>query len=229
MTVDVVIPVLNEESAIGLVLAELADPRIRTVWVVDNGSTDRTAEVARVAGARVVSEPRRGYGSACLAGLAACRLSPPDVVLFLDGDHSDFPAEAGLLLDRIEAGVDLVIGSRNLGGAEAGSLMPVARFGNWLSTRLIRRLYGVSFTDLGPFRAIRWSALEKIGMVDRDFGWTVEMQVRAARLGLRCEEVSVRYRARIGTSKVSGTVRGSYRAGKKILWVIARDRVLAGR
>jgi glycosyltransferase involved in cell wall biosynthesis len=225
MVVDVVIPALNEEQSIGRVLQALVDPRIRTRVVADNGSTDRTAEVARAAGARVVGAPRRGYGSACLAGIAELARTPPDVVLFVDGDFSDFAEEAGLLLDRIEAGADLVIGSRMLGGAERGSLMPVARFGNWLSTRLIRRLYGVTFTDLGPFRAIRWDALQRIGMVDQDFGWTVEMQVRAARRGLRCDEVGVRYRPRIGVSKVSGTVRGSVRAGAKILWVIARDRL----
>jgi hypothetical protein len=130
-----------------------------------------------------------------------------------------------LLLDAIEQGADLVIGSRNLGGAERGALMPVARFGNWLSTRLIDRMWGVAFTDLGPFRAVRWQALERLEMVDRDFGWTVEMQVRAAARGLVCCEVGVRYRARIGQSKVSGTVRGSYRAGKKILYVIAREKL----
>ena len=225
MITDVVIPALNEEASLPLVLAGLRDARIRTVYVGDNGSTDRTAEVARAAGAVVVAAPRRGYGSACLAALAEVRRNPPDTVLFIDGDFSDFPDEAGLLLDAIEQGADLVIGSRNLGGAEKGALMPVARFGNWLSTRLIRGLWGVAFTDLGPFRAVRWEALERLEMVDPDFGWTVEMQVRAASRGLVCREVGVRYRARIGQSKVSGTVKGSYRAGKKILYVIAREKV----
>jgi glycosyltransferase involved in cell wall biosynthesis len=225
MLVDVVIPALNEEASLPKVLADLRDPRIRTVFVADNGSTDRTAAVARAAGAVVVSAPQRGYGAACLEALAAIRRNPPDTVLFVDGDYSDFPEEASLLLDAIEQGADLVIGSRNLGGAERGALMPVARFGNWLSTRLIDRFWGVTFTDLGPFRAIRWQALEQLEMVDRDFGWTVEMQVRAAARGLVCREVGVRYRARIGQSKVSGTVRGSYRAGKKILYVIAREKL----
>lgn len=225
MHVAVVIPALNEERSLGLVLAELRDPRIQRVVVVDNGSTDRTADVAREGGAEVVREPRRGYGSACLAGLAVLRASPPDVVLFVDADYSDFPEEASLLLDRIAAGADLVIGSRTQGRADRGALLPQAIFGNWLATRLVSLRWGVTFTDLGPFRAVTWSALERIRMRDVDFGWTVEMQVRAAALGMRCEEVAVRYRKRVGVSKITGTLRGTWLAGTKILTTIGREAI----
>lgn len=223
MNCDVVIPVLNEEAAIGRVLDALRDVRIRRVVVADNGSTDRSAAVAREHGADVVFEPVRGYGRACLRALSRLDADPPEVVLFVDGDYSDFPEDAGAILDAIERGAELVIGSRTLGGAQRGALLPQARFGNWLSTRLIRAFYGEHFTDLGPFRAIHWEALQRLQMRDENFGWTVEMQVRAAKLGLRCEEVSVRYRPRIGTSKVTGTVGGSVRAGQKILYVIFRE------
>ncbi len=226
MVVDVVIPALNEERSIGRVVGDIVDSRVRRIVVVDNGSTDQTVAVARHAGAEVLREPRRGYGRACLTALARLHADPPDVVVFLDGDYSDFPEEIPLLLGPIEQGSDLVIGSRLLGGAEPGALTPHAVFGNWLSTRLIASIWGVPFTDLGPFRAIRWAALEALDMRDEDFGWTVEMQARAARIGLRCEEVGVRYRPRIGVSKVSGTVVGSFRAGHKILLTIARE---AGR
>lgn len=221
--VDVVIPALNEERAIGLVVAGIVDPRVRRVVVCDNGSVDATAAVARAHGAVVVSEPERGYGAACLRALDHIRRDPPDVVAFVDGDFADDATDLTGLVDAIADGADLAIGSRNRGGAEQGALTPHARFGNWLATWLIARLYGVAFTDLGPLRAIRWTALERLEMTDRDFGWTVEMQVKAAKRGLRCVERSVRYRARVGTSKVSGTVVGSARAGHKILWVIARE------
>jgi glycosyltransferase involved in cell wall biosynthesis len=224
MRVDVVIPALNEEKSVGRVVEGLRDERVRNVVVVDNGSADATAAVARAAGARVVSEPRRGYGQACLTGLEVIAADPPDVVAFCDADLSDFPEELTQLLDRLVAGADLVVGSRALGGAERGSLTPQQVFGNWLATRLIRRVYGVEFTDLGPFRVIRWAALQQLAMDDRDFGWTVQMQVRAARAGLKCAEIPVRYRPRIGVSKVSGTLRGSFHAGRKILWTIAAER-----
>ena len=219
-SISVIIPAFNEERAIGKVLDEIPY-RVAEVIVVDNGSTDSTAAVAQSRGAIVVHEPVRGYGQACLRGLSA--LSSTDIVVFLDGDYSDFPEEMPTLYEPIETGVaDLVIGSRVLGQREKGALLPQARFGNWLSTRLIRWLFGVSFTDLGPFRAIDYKALKRLEMCDRDFGWTVEMQVKAARLRLRCMEVPVRYRKRIGTSKISGTVSGSVRAGHKILWTIFR-------
>jgi glycosyltransferase involved in cell wall biosynthesis len=228
--VDVVIPALDEADSIGLVLDSLPRPAIRRVVVCDNGSTDRTAEIARAHGARVVEEPRRGYGSACLCALRALEDDPPEVVLFMDADRSDDPRDSSLLLDPILSGrADLVIGSRVLGERERGALTPQARAGNWLATRLIRWLYGVRYTDLGPFRAIRWSSLSELGMRDPDFGWTVEMQVKAARHGLRCEEVPVRYRRRIGRSKISGTVSGAAAAGMKILGTIARDVARHGR
>jgi glycosyltransferase involved in cell wall biosynthesis len=218
--ISVIIPAFNEEEAIGHVLDEIP-PSVAQVVVVDNGSTDATAAVAQAHGAAVVAEPTRGYGQACLAGIAI--LESTDIVVFLDGDYSDYPEEMPLLTEPIVNGeVDLVIGSRVLGQRERGALLPQARFGNWLSTRLIRLFFGVSFTDLGPFRAIRYDALLRLKMADRDFGWTVEMQVKAARLSLRCAEVPVRYRKRIGVSKISGTLMGSLRAGHKILLTIFR-------
>ena len=220
LAIAVVIPALDEEQAIGKVLRDIPEGASQVV-VVDNGSRDRTAEVARGLGAEVVAEPRRGYGQACLTGIA--QLDRPDIVVFLDGDYSDYPEEMSELVAPLLAGeADMVIGSRTLGQREKGALLPQARFGNWLSTLLIRLLFGVSFTDLGPFRALRFDALQRLAMQDRDFGWTVEMQVKAARLGLRAVEVPVRYRRRIGTSKITGTLSGTLRAGHKILWTIFR-------
>jgi glycosyltransferase involved in cell wall biosynthesis len=224
--IAVVIPALDEEGSIGLVLDALPCD-VAPVVVVDNGSRDRTADVARAHGAVVIHEPRRGYGMACLAGLDLLRShsqGPPDVVCFLDGDASDDPADLPRLVAPLLSGeADLVVGSRTRGGAQRGALLPQARFGNALATFLIRVLFGARFTDLGPFRAIRWSALEKLAMRDRGFGWTVEMQVKAARARLRHREVSVRYRRRhAGRSKVTGTIRGSVLAGATILATIAR-------
>ena len=197
------------------------------VVMVDNGSTDRTAEVAQAHGATVVREPRRGYGRACLAGLAA--LDPnSDIVVFMDADSSDVPEEAGRLLEPIISGAaDLVIGSRVLGQAEPGALAPHQRFGNRLATSLLAWLYGFRYTDLGPFRAIRADRLRQLGMRDCDFGWTVEMQVRALRSGLRVQEVPVSYRRRIGTSKISGNLRDSLAAGWKIIATILRLRFVS--
>ena len=218
MKVDAIIPALDEEDSLGKVLELLPSPLVRRVIVADNGSTDSTALIAREHGATVVSEPRRGYGAACLKAIEALASDPPDVVLFLDADLSDDPTEAALVLGPIlEGRADLVVGSRVLGEREPGALTPHARLGNWLATRLLAALYGVRYTDLGPFRAIRYDGLLALGMKDRDFGWTVEMQVKAARHGLRHAEVPVRYRRRMGRSKVSGTLSGSVRAGAKIL------------
>ncbi|HKP95950.1 MAG TPA: glycosyltransferase family 2 protein [Fibrobacteria bacterium] len=220
--VRVIIPALNEASAIASVLKAIP-PEIAEVIVVDNGSTDATAEVSRSLGATVVAEPRRGYGAACLRGIAA--LAPDTaIVVFLDGDFSDHPGEMGTLIDPIRKGAaDMVIGSRVLGRREKGALLPVALFGNWLTTRLVRLGWGFAYTDLGPFRAIRYGALQCLDMRDRDFGWTIEMQVKAVNLGLRIAEVPVSYRKRIGKSKISGTVTGSWRAGRKILWIVFRE------
>jgi len=218
----VVIPVFNERDALPLVVGDIPREGVREIVVVDNGSTDGTDLVARGLPVRLVREVRKGYGSACLAGIAALEMEPPEVVVFLDGDYSDHPEEMLLLLAAIRAGADLVIGSRALGNREPGALLPQARFGNRLACFLIRLLYGHRYTDLGPFRAIRWDALRRIGMRDTNFGWTCEMQVKALRHGLAVAEVPVSYRRRVGVSKITGTLSGTLRAGYKILWTIAR-------
>ncbi len=223
-TVDVVIPALNEEASLPLVLRDIPRPPVRRVVVADNGSSDGTSRVAREGGAEVVPAARRGYGSACLAGLDHIRRTgPPDVVVFVDADFSDHPEELPRIVAPILAGeADLVIGSRVLGNRERGALLPQARAGNLVACLLIRLFYGHRFTDLGPFRAARWEALERLEMSDPNFGWTAEMQVKAVRRGLRCVEVPVSYRRRVGVSKITGTVSGTIRAGYKILWTVAR-------
>ncbi len=250
--VGVVIPALNEEEALPLVLEELfaalaglesissgllrvdlnedmpidTSPAFSRVVVVDNGSADRTAEVARSHGAQVISELRRGYGQACLAGLAALLEGPgaledTDVVVFLDADHSDYPDDLAAVVEPVWAGnADLVIGSRVLGGATMQALLPQAWFGNRLCCFLMWLLFGVRHTDLGPFRALEVRALKHLAMADTNFGWTIEMQLKASAASMRVVEVPVRYRARIGTSKITGTVRGTIGAGTKILsWI----------
>ncbi|MEO1047848.1 MAG: glycosyltransferase family 2 protein, partial [Pseudomonadota bacterium] len=224
--VAVIIPALNEEASIretvrGIV--EAAPEGLTQVIVADNGSTDRTAEFARAAGARVVHQLERGYGAACLAGLEA--LEPEaSVVLFMDADLSDVPEEAQTLVAPVISGeADLVIGSRTMGTVEPGAMTAPQRFGNWLAPALVRIIWGVRYTDLGPFRAIRREALDTLSMSDRDFGWTIEMQVRAAKMNLAVTERPVSYRRRVGTSKISGTVKGIVAAGIKILLVIARE------
>lgn len=233
LTVDVVIPALDEEASLPLVLAGLPRPPVRRVVVADNGSEDGTARVAREGGAVVVPAPRRGYGSACLAGLAHLRENgPPAIVAFLDADYSDHPEELPLLLAPLLSGeADLVIGSRVLGQHERGALLPQARAGNLVACLLIRLLYSHRYTDLGPFRAARWEALERLAMSDPDFGWTAEMQVKALKAGLRVAEVPVRYRRRVGVSKITGTFVGTVRAGYKILWTVLRYSIgrTAGR
>ena len=214
----VVIPALNEERAIGRVIRDIPD-WVDQVVVGDNGSNDRTVQRAREAGARVVNQPRRGYGAACLKAIQA--LERPDVLVFLDGDYSDYPEEMSRLVDPLlRGGAELVIGSRVLGNRQSGALTPQARWGNWLACLLMRLFWGARFTDLGPFRAISWPVYLRLGMADQNYGWTVEMQVKAAILGIKSVEAPVSYRRRIGVSKVSGTVRGVLLAGYKILFTI---------
>ncbi len=224
--ISVIIPAVDEEEAIGLVIAEIP-PVVHEVIVVDNGSRDRTPEVARAAKARVVSEPRRGYGQACLAGIAAA--DRPDVLVFLDGDRSDYPAQLPDVVAPILGGqADMVIGSRNLGRREAGAHPWHAVLGTKMCVGLMNLTVGSRATDLGPFRAITAVAMRQLEMRDPNYGWTVEMQIKAARAGLRVVEVPVDYRPRIGRSKVSGTVSGSLKAGTKILATIARFALRSG-
>ena len=232
-----VIPAYNEQDVIAQTLLRLPSGIFSQVVVADNGSDDNTAAIARESGATVISIPERGYGAACLAALAHLEEGAAsgihaavDVVVFLDGDASDRPDEMVRLVAPIADGsADLVIGSRTLGQREAGSLTPQQVFGNWLACTLIRLIWRVRFTDLGPFRAIRASALRDLAMSDTDYGWTVEMQVKAARAGLRTAEMPAGYRKRIGKSKVSGTIRGVFGAGTKILYVIGREAVFGPR
>lgn len=221
--IDVVIPAFNEENSIGRVLQDIPADLVREVIVCNNASTDQTAEVARANGATLVHQPIRGYGNACLKGLEhiANNPTPPDIVVFLDADYSDYPEEMyPLVAPILNEEMDMVIGSRALGEMEAGSMTPQQVFGNWLATNLIRFFYKYEFTDLGPFRAIRYDQLIAIDMQDKTYGWTVEMQVKAAKMKMRCTEIPVTYRKRIGFSKVSGTVKGTILAGHKILWTI---------
>ena len=229
------IPARDEAASVGRVVEGLRGQPVSLaeIVVVDNGSTDGTAEAARAAGATVVAEPRPGYGRACLAGTAHLADAPPEVVVFADADLSDDPDDLGALLAPIRDGAaDLAIGSRVLGQragrVERGALLPQARWGNALACALVRLRWGARFTDLGPFRAVRWRSLQRLGMRDETFGWTVEMQVRAVRAGLRCAEVPVAYRRRVGRSKISGTVSGVVRAGAKILWTVGRHAVARG-
>lgn len=223
--IDVIIPAYNEEKSIGKVVRDIPKDWVREIIVCNNASTDATEEVARKSGATIVNQPLPGYGNACLKGIEYIQHQPlfkqPDIVVFLDGDYSDYPEELPNLVQPIvENSMDLVIGSRALGELEQGAMQPQQIFGNWLATNLIRLFYGVHFTDLGPFRAIKWEKLVAIDMQDRDFGWTVEMQVKAAKMNLKTTEVPVKYRQRIGISKISGTIRGTILAGHKILWTI---------
>lgn len=220
--VGVIIPALNEEKAIGLVLRDIPQDAVDQVIVVDNGSIDSTAREAKSYGAMVKHEPTRGYGSACLTGMKALGLNI-DIVVFLDADYSDHPEEIStLLLPITENRADFVIGSRTLRATSRRTLSWQQQWGNWLATKLIGWRFGYPFTDLGPFRAIRRGVLEALAMKDRSYGWTVEMQVKAACAGLRILEVPVDYRPRIGHSKISGTLRGAVGAGVKILYTIGR-------
>ena len=219
--VDALIPALNEEESLPGVLRGLQGRGLRRIYVVDNGSTDRTAEVAEAGGAVVVHCPKRGYGSACLAGLRRMASDPPEVVVFLDADGADDPDDLPALLSPIESrGAEMVIGSRVLGGATMEALLPQAWFGNRLACFLMWLLFGARHTDLGPFRALTAAALERLEMGDETFGWTIEMQLKAHTRGLAVTEVPVRYRARIGSSKITGTLAGTLGAARKILgWI----------
>lgn len=222
---DVIIPAYNEENAIAKVIAEIPKNWVRNIIVCNNNSRDKTEEVARSNGAIVVNEMHPGYGNACLKGLKYIEdiKIKPEIIVFLDGDHSDYPDKLpDLLLPITDKGFDMVIGSRALGKKEKGSMTIPQRFGNWLATHLIRIIYKYHFTDLGPFRAIKYDKLISLNMQDKTFGWTVEMQIKAAKHQLKCTEVPVDYRKRIGVSKVSGTVKGTILAGYKIIWTIIK-------
>ncbi|MEE9194117.1 MAG: glycosyltransferase family 2 protein [Thermodesulfobacteriota bacterium] len=221
--VDVIIPVYNEEGSIGLVIGDIPKEIVNEVVVVNNLSTDNSVEVAKQAGATVVDQDKRGYGNACLKGIeyVDAKAVKPYILVFLDGDYSDHPEELPALLKPIiEDDYDLVIGSRTTGSQEKGAMLPQAVFGNFLATSLIRLFYGFTFTDLGPFRVIKYESLKSLEMQDTTFGWTVEMQVKALKKGLKCTEVPVSYRKRIGVSKITGTLTGTVKAGYKIIWTI---------
>lgn len=220
--IGVVIPALNEEKSIGRVLQAIPRQFADLVFVVDNGSSDRTASRAWANGAAVLREPHKGYGAACLAGIAALPREV-DIVVFLDADYSDYPEEMQkLVMPILRDQADFVVGSRTVYPAARAALSPQQRWGNWLATSLIRLLFGHRYSDLGPFRAIRRNALNDLRMSDRDYGWTVEMQIKAIRAGLRIVEVPVQYRQRVGQSKISGTLKGTMRAGSKILYTVFR-------
>lgn len=222
----VIIPAFNEENAVGKVIKEIPGHLVSEVIVVNNNSNDGTKHVALSNGATVIDEPTPGYGRACLKGMEYIGLNelPPDIVVFLDADYSDYPEELPLLVKPIiENNIDLVIGSRNLGVKQKRSMTPQQVFGNWLATKLIAWFYHVKFTDLGPFRAIKYDKLLALNMSDKTYGWTVEMQVKAAKQNFRTIEVPVNYKVRIGKSKVSGTIKGTILAGYKIITTIFKE------
>ena len=235
----VIIPAFNEARAVGRVIGDLPDGLVDEVVVVDNASTDETERNARRAGATVLREEQRGYGRACLRGIRYAKAKPPparpDVVIFLDGDYSDHPGELPTLLAPIRRGdADFVLASRlrgeRLGRVDPGAMLPQARLGNRLACWLMHRIWGARYTDLGPFRAIRLEALQALGMADETFGWTIEMQIKAAEAGLRTAEVPASYRRRrAGASKITGTVLGTVRASAKILWTIFRMAATRGQ
>lgn len=223
----VIIPAYNEENSIAKVLNDIPPYLIQEIIVINNNSNDATETIARKAGATVLREKRPGYGQACLKGIEYIRnLQPtPDIVVFIDADYSDHPEEMVLLVNPILInGKDMVIGSRVLGKREKGSMTIPQVFGNWLATRLLKAIYNIQYTDLGPFRAIRFDKLLEINMQDTTYGWTVEMQIKATKLNLKVVEVPVSYRKRIGVSKISGTVKGTLMAGYKIITTIFKYR-----
>jgi len=225
--VAIIIPVLNEEEAIVKVLEDLPEHRCQLVLVVDNGSLDKSMKVARKAGAKVLFEPQKGYGRACLKGLKWLKENDikPQIVVFMDGDYSDFPAEIELLLEPLlSRNFDFVLGSRTIKKKSRQALTPQARFGNLLATRLIDLVWGFSYSDLGPFRALDYRLLKSLKMDDKTYGWTVQMQIRALQAQARILEIPVSYRYRMGQSKISGTIKGTILAGYKILSTIWFER-----
>ena len=223
MHVLVIIPAFNEARAIGRVIGDIPDALVDEVVVVNNASTDETEQNARAAGATVLTEPRQGYGWACLRGIAYAKTKQPDVIVFLDGDCSDHPGEMPRLVDPIRCDeADFVLGSRIRGETEPGAMLPQAQIGNRIACTLMRWIWGADYTDLGPFRAIRFRDLLALDMQDTTFGWTIEMQIKAVRAGLRIREVPVSYRKRVGVSKITGTISGTVKASAKILWTIGR-------
>lgn len=219
----VIIPAFNEENAVGNVIKDIPKNIVSEIIVVNNNSNDLTKANAKAAGAIVIDEPKQGYGNACLKGLAfvAQMNIKPDIIVFIDADYSDYPQELELLIKPILTNnIDMVIGSRVLGKREKKSMLPQQIFGNWLATSLLKLFYKVSYTDLGPFRAIKYQQLLVLNMNDKTYGWTVEMQLKAAKHKLKITEVPVSYRVRIGHSKVSGTIKGTIMAGYKILFTI---------
>lgn len=220
-SIKVIIPAYNEEKSIGKVVQAIPKDVVNEVIVVSNNSTDSTEEVAKSAGATVLKEARKGYGWACLKGIDYVNTTDCEIIVFLDGDFSDYPEEIpDVVRPILEQNMDMVIGSRALGKKEKGSLTPQQIFGNWLATKLIRIFYGARFTDLGPFRAIKTSALNKLKMSDKTYGWTIEMQIKAAKKKYAFCEVPVNYKKRIGVSKVSGTIKGTVLAGIKIIFAV---------
>jgi glycosyltransferase involved in cell wall biosynthesis len=222
MQVDVIIPAFNEQNSIGSVINDIPKKLIRDIIVVDNNSSDETSINAKNAGATVLKQPLQGYGNACLKGIefAQNKETPPDVIVFLDADYSDFPQEMNLLLNRVWNGADLVIGNRVKEKREKGSMTIPQIFGNWLACNLMKIMYGYRYRDLGPFRGIKYDKLMEIGMIDKTYGWTVEMQVKALKHKFNVQQVNVSYRRRIGQSKISGTIKGSIMAGYKIITTI---------
>ena len=224
-SIDVVIPAFNEQESIVHILKDMPMDWVREVVVVNNNSTDDTVKRASGNGATVLDEPRQGYGYACLKGIDYLnnKTDQPDIIVFMDADYSDHPEELPFVVQPIiERNMDMVIGSRSLGTRENKSMMPQQLFGNWLATRLIKLFYGVKFTDLGPFRALKFNKLKELNMQDTTYGWTVEMQVKAAKRKYEFCEVAVSYRERIGVSKITGTITGTILAGYKILFTILK-------
>jgi len=218
--ISIIIPALNEEESIGQVLNDIPGEIVEEVIVVDNGSSDNTVTVSKGLGANIILESLKGYGAACLRGISTLK-QDTDIVVFLDADYSDYPQDLHTVVKPIiNDNADMVIGSRMSGERERGALLPQAIFGNKLATFLIRLFWGFKYTDLGPFRAIKYRDLLALNMIDKNFGWTVEMQIKALKKGLRIVEVPVRYRKRIGKSKITGTFSGTVRAGVKIIYTI---------